>query len=316
MADAAERPDGSTQPADGLVVPRGDRLGSGVERGLVLGGGGVWFVAWQVGFLAALTRAGVDLTRADRTIGTSAGSLVASAVTSGRIGTFHAAISGLSRLPRLVAALAPAGDLHPSQLHALELFRDATEASPETVRRIGYAALAAQTPPERVMRRNVGVALAMRRWPSDSLWVTCVDAYTGERCAIRAEHDVPITAAVAASSAVPGIFPPQQILDRRCMDGGVSGSGTHVDLIDGARCALVVALTDGTDLPAAWGTVSPEGIQQEFAGLVASGTATRIITPEVTPPVNLMDPASVTDALAAGAEQAQAQAADLAEFWA
>ena len=313
MADETPLP--AAAGGDSLPIPEGERLGAGIERGLVLGGGGVWFVAWQVGFLNGLTRAGIDLTLADRTIGTSAGSLVASAVAAGRIGTFHAAISGLSRVPRLVSALAPAGDLHPSQMRALEMFRDATEASPHTVQRIGFAALAAQTPPERVMRRNVGVALAMRRWPADSLWVTCVDAYTGERCAVRAEHDVPITAAVAASSAVPGIFPPQHILDRRCMDGGVSGSGTHADLIYGAARALVVALTDGTDLPQAWGTISPEGIQAELAGLAASGTRARVITPGSTPPENLMDPASVPEALAAGAAQAQSHAAELREFW-
>ena len=54
-----------------------------------------------------------------------------------------------------------------------------------------------------------------------------------------------VARAVAASSAVPGLFTPQPILDRRCMDGGVSGTGTHLDLVAGARRAVVLHLTDG-----------------------------------------------------------------------
>ena len=45
--------------------------------------------------------------------------------------------------------------------------------------------------------------------------------------------DTSLSRAVAASSAVPGIFAPQAIGDRRCMDGGVSGPGTHLDLLAG-----------------------------------------------------------------------------------
>jgi hypothetical protein len=47
-----------------------------MKRSLVLGGGGVTGVAWELGILAGLAEQGVDLTGADTVIGTSAGSVV------------------------------------------------------------------------------------------------------------------------------------------------------------------------------------------------------------------------------------------------
>jgi len=54
-----------------------------VRRAVVLGGGGVTGVAWEVGLLLGLAEAGVDLGTADLLVGTSAGSVVAAQVASG-----------------------------------------------------------------------------------------------------------------------------------------------------------------------------------------------------------------------------------------
>src|SRR3954447_8099157 len=51
---------------------------------LVLGGGGVTGIAWELGILKGLADAGVDLTDADLVVGTSAGSVVGAQVTTGR----------------------------------------------------------------------------------------------------------------------------------------------------------------------------------------------------------------------------------------
>src|SRR3954464_9126569 len=53
------------------------------RRALVLGGGGITGVAWEIGVLAGLADAGVDLTGADLVVGTSAGSVVGAQGTSG-----------------------------------------------------------------------------------------------------------------------------------------------------------------------------------------------------------------------------------------
>jgi predicted acylesterase/phospholipase RssA len=50
---------------------------------LVLGGGGVTGVAWELGILAGLADAGVDLSAADAVVGTSAGAVVGALVATG-----------------------------------------------------------------------------------------------------------------------------------------------------------------------------------------------------------------------------------------
>ncbi|TJZ59201.1 patatin-like phospholipase family protein [Streptomyces piniterrae] len=50
---------------------------------LVLGGGGLTGIGWEIGFLAGLAEAGLHLADADVVIGTSAGSIVGAHVTSG-----------------------------------------------------------------------------------------------------------------------------------------------------------------------------------------------------------------------------------------
>jgi NTE family protein len=51
---------------------------------LVLGGGGITGIAWEIGILKGLADAGLDLTGTDIVIGTSAGSVVGAEVTGGR----------------------------------------------------------------------------------------------------------------------------------------------------------------------------------------------------------------------------------------
>src|SRR3954469_3128114 len=50
------------------------------ERALVLGGGGSTGNAWLIGVIAGLHQAGLDVTTADLTIGTSAGSTTAAQI--------------------------------------------------------------------------------------------------------------------------------------------------------------------------------------------------------------------------------------------
>lgn len=303
---------------DRLALPMSfeARYGASLDRTLVLGGGGVWFIAWQTGYLRTLMKLGMDFSLAERVVGTSAGSVMASVITGRRLAAFSTAISGLAKAPAVVSALAPASALSPSQDHALEMFRAAQDNSPETIKAIGFAALAADTPSANTLARNITVLLAMRRWPAPTLNTTCVDAYTGERCVIGAGDRIPLARAVAASSAVPGLFPPQPIADRKCMDGGVSGSGTHTDIIAGARRAVVISLTDGTTTDGTWGTVEPGGIARQFAALADSGTDVALCVPRGPIPDDLMNPRDVPDALARGTAQAIADHPELARMWA
>ncbi|HEX4245656.1 MAG TPA: patatin-like phospholipase family protein [Acidimicrobiales bacterium] len=289
--------------------------GAGVSHGLCLGGGGLFFVAWQVAYLHALAEGGLKVDAADRVVGTSAGSVVATVLLGGRLNLVQRELSILAKAPRLLSALAPASDLTPSQQRALDLFWQAQDSEPATLRAIGHAALASAGPSPRTMRRNLSVVIGAKRWPSPALNISCVDAYTGERCIVTRETGVSVAAAAAASSAVPGLFPPQPIADRWCMDGGVSGSGTHLDVLAGAKRVLVLALSDGSELTEGMMTNQPGSSQHELDDLAASGTKVELRTPEVFDPLELMSPTAVPKAMAMGARQASTDLAGLTSFW-
>jgi NTE family protein len=310
------RPSRGSDPIE-LALPRSfpARYGAGVRRGLCLGGGGLFFVAWQVSYLQALATRGVRVDNADRVVGTSAGSIVSAAVTAGRLKRLSSEVAMLSKVPALVSALAPAGQLKPSQNRALELFLKATDGDPQTVQAIGHAALAAITPRAEVTRRNIALVVGTGRWPSEALAITCTDAYTGERCVVTRGARTSVARAAAASCAVPGVFAPQPIADRRCMDGGVSGSGVHLDLLAGADRVLVLALTDGSALAEGMMTVHPDESRQEAEDLKSSGTDILVRMPAEVDLLELMSPTSVAKALTMGERQGAEDAALLADFW-
>jgi NTE family protein len=305
-------------PFTDLAVPRSfdARYGDGLEHGLCLGGGGLFFVAWQVSYLHTLTTRGIDLGRAERVVGTSAGSLVATNLTAGRLGYLHGQLSLLVRAPAVLAAMVPAGELRPSQQRALDRFLVADDDSTETVTTIGHAALAAQTASPASSRRTMALVVGRGRWPSPALHITCTDTYTGERCVITHRSGTTRPAAVGASSAVPGIFPPQPVQDRWCMDGGVGGSGTHLDLLAGARKVVALTLTDGTEASdGGMMTQAPDSFALEQKSLTDTGTELWLRRPAEVDLVQLMSPASVPGAVAMGRRQALEDADELADFW-
>ena len=84
-------------------------------------------------------------------------------------------------------------------------------------RRVGALALAAEkagaTPSEQERLDVIGSRLVSTDWPERPLVITAVDAETGEFHAVRPRLRRPALQAVAASCAVPGVYPP--VHDRR-----------------------------------------------------------------------------------------------------
>jgi len=307
--DPSETSDGLAKPIDFQA-----RRGAGSDRALVLGGGGIFFIAWQVGYLNGLRKRGVDLTNAEIVVGTSAGALVAGIVTAGKLASFSREVGVLARL---AGVLVPESARRPSQERALNLFSDAADADPDTVRSIGFAALAAHGESAAKFRSTVGLVLGQGsgKWPAPALHIVTVDAYTGERLVVTGDAGVSAARAAAASASVPGLFDPQPVLDRRCMDGGVSGSGTHGDVVAGASRAVVLALGASMPQEKARMTVSVGSFAREMEALAAAGTEVLVRGPRTVDPATLMSSKSVPKALTMADEQADADAAAIGEFW-
>lgn len=200
-------------------------------RALVLAGGGVTGIAWEVGIAKGLYDAGIDLADADLVVGTSAGSTVGAQLRSGKsIDDLYAAqLSDDSK--ELTVELDLAKFVQMRKLDA---------ADPAERRAlIGDIALAAATIPEGERREIIAARLPVHEWPDRPLLITAVDTATGEFVVFDQASGVSLVDAVAASCAVPAVWPPVTIGGRRYMDGGTRSS-TNADLAIGHDVVLIV----------------------------------------------------------------------------
>jgi NTE family protein len=209
---------------------------------LVLGGGGLAGIAWETGVLHALTERGLDVGTAGRIVGTSAGATVAAQLGSG---------TPIAELfARQVDPAKHTRELTPEGMSVAELMEMwatlATEAAEsgdlsQLPLRVGEMALNAKTVSESVRREVIERRLPDHAWPAHGTVVlTAVDVYTGELRLFDKDSGVSLVDAVAASCAVPGVWPPVTIDDHRYMDGGIR-SATNVDLADGFERVLLLA---------------------------------------------------------------------------
>ncbi|MGL5817070.1 MAG: patatin-like phospholipase family protein [Phycicoccus sp.] len=204
-----------------------------VDRAFVLAGGGATGIAWEAGIIVGLRDGGVDVRTADTMIGTSAGSMVAAHL---RVGTDEG--NAFARI-RDGVPLAGYGRLRPAD--AGRYLRAQLAVDPQRRRAtVGRAALAAITAPEADWVGAIGLGLADRPWPEGRLWITAVDADTGTSVVFDNASGVPLDRAVAASCAVPGIFPAVEVAGRQYVDGGLR-SIANADLAAGHRRVLVLS---------------------------------------------------------------------------
>lgn len=274
-----------------------------MRRALVLGGGGITGIAWEVGVLAGLGRGGVDLSDADVVVGTSAGAVVGALLTTGVAMADAVAFVGGDDAESLSLQV----DLT-LVAQAFGIMSDRSLNPDEARSRIGSLALAAPLGDAEVQVARFAARLPVHEWPAvPRLVVTAVDADTGEPVAWDATAEVPLTRAVAASCAVPCVFPPVPIDGSRFMDGGVR-SVTNADLAAGADSVVVIAPTVGIFRG------SPEAELRELGG-----ARTIVISPdpaarEAIGP-NVLDDSRRGAALDAGRTQGERLAETVGPMW-
>ncbi|MGI8691685.1 MAG: patatin-like phospholipase family protein [Geodermatophilaceae bacterium] len=280
------------------------------NRALVLGGGGITGIAWELGVLAGLAAEGVDLTAADLVIGTSAGSLVGAQVASAASGA-----SGTSMQDLYAAQLAGYGVEVAAHMgsglllrYALTLFlsRDPMRFR----RRIGRLAVGAQTMPAEERLGVIAALLPSSQWPERHLQVTAVDADTGGFRTFDRASGVSLVEAVAASCAVPGVYPAISIGTGRYVDGGVR-SGTNADLADGYEHIVILAPVTKAIRPLL-------GVDA-FVPRLRERARVVTVSPDVAAKAaigrNFLDPARRAPAAEAGWAQARAVAGPVRTVW-
>jgi NTE family protein len=274
---------------------------------LVLGGGGITGIAWEIGLLAGLAAAGTDLSGADLVVGTSAGSVVGAQLTSGdEVEAMYdrqlqpPAQEKVARMTR--SALAR---------YAWAMLRSRRD-DVGFRRRVGALALAAEqaglTPSEQERLDVIGSRLISRTWPDRPLVVTAVDAHTGEFRTFDRDSGVPLLHAVAASCAVPGVYPPVTIDGRRYVDGGTR-SAANADLAQGYDRLVVLA-----PIPRGIGPMA--SVDAQVTGMVSR---VAVVSPDADSRTaigrNVLDPAARAPSAQAGRAQAVTVAQRIAEVW-
>lgn len=272
---------------------------------MVVGGGGLVGGAWAIGMLAGLADAGIDLSGADLMIGTSAGALISAQLASG--------LSAEELYERQTADLEDEIDVRVTLAQTVKfLWAGLGSRKPETVaRRLGRMALAARTVPETEVFRAIGSLLSVQDWPDRLLRLAAVDARTGELAVFDSGSGVSLLEAVAASCALPLVWPPVTVGKRRWIDGGVRTT-SNADLARGCRRVVVLA-------PVPKGLGSNPSAAQQAAELAKDGAKVALVVPSPAARRafgrNLLDPARKGDAARAGRAQAPAHAETVAEVW-
>lgn len=221
-----------------------DHVPSSRRIGLVLGAGGTVGCAYHAGVIYSLLHhLGWDARDAACVVGTSAGSLVGALL---RCGVDPADLIALSRNLELSAANAGRVDQlrlangrpGPSPLAIARSVRPPSlVGAMRTVRHrsVRPVLLSMTSGRGEDMRCSLAeldeLAGGFGAWPDGDLRICTVDVGNGRRFVVDRTSGTPLSTAVSASCAVPGLFAPQRIVGRTVVDGGVH-STTNVDALD------------------------------------------------------------------------------------
>ncbi|MES2092429.1 MAG: patatin-like phospholipase family protein [Actinomycetota bacterium] len=273
---------------------------------LVLAGGGIAGIAWEVGVLLGIEErepAAVEcLLAANSTfVGTSAGSVVASQVAGGvPLRTLFE-----QQLERHSAEIGARFDVVEFQ-ESLARLLDGVNSAEEGRRRVGRFAIDATTVAPGDRRAVISARLTVQDWPDRRLLVTAVNAETGELRVFDRHSGVNLIDAVAASCAVPGIWPTVEIEGSPYSDGGVR-SIANSDLAAGSDPVLILA-------PLAESTVSVAIPAHELATLEPARVHLVVADEESLTAFgsNPLDPSTASASARAGLEQGRLIAARVA----
>src|SRR5262245_1289795 len=274
-----------------------------MTKALVLSGGGSVGAAWETGLAAGLAAGGVDLPNAELILGTSAGSSVGVQIAAGH--DMKAQVERYRSAGVRHAAGETTGVLDTRGRTRDDLFERGWAAGRDDAAmraEIARLPLEAETVSEDEFLRTFRY-LRGEAWPANFV-CTCVDCVTTDFVALGAEHGVDPQRGVAASVAIPRVYPPITAGSMRLVDGGVL-SPTHLDLAVGHDRILFVNMTH---VPA-----------RELAAVEASGAAMLVVEPDEASRealgTNLNQASRAFGAVERGLEQGTRVAADVAAFW-
>ena len=231
---------------------------------LVLAGGGLTGIAWELGVLLGLRENDVDVPRAaDLIIGTSAGSVVGTQLSQGR----DLAELFQRQLEPDTNEISPHIDIE-TLTQVYGNMRGGGTQTDEQRRAIGEIALNASTVDWPTRRAVIQGRVGTDEWPSGNLVLTTIDAHSGEFITWTKDSGVGLIDAVASSCAVAGVWPCVPINGHMYYDGGFRNA---------ANASLAAGYDDVWVLAPLSGDASP-AVENEVEELRAAGAIVRYIT--------------------------------------
>ena len=211
-----------------------------MNLGLVMGGGGLVGIAWELGVLAGLQEAaGLNPTSAAVIVGSSAGSVSGAQAALGRdlvdlVDRQRRTASRSSRpteseTPR--SGTSPDGDgasgarqVRSVPQEILDAMMSSTGSVEERAAKIGKMAMEADvTLEEDAYVESFRSFLGTDEWPEVDLRVTTAEAETGRSVLWSRDDGIDLIRAVASSCAIPCFFPPVSFRDKHYVDGPRGG---------------------------------------------------------------------------------------------
>ena len=162
-------------------------------------------------------------------------------------GTTGLAASFAAQLEEETAELGADVDVQELQARFLSAVQGATSPT-DALQRIGRLALETPSVDESVRLEVIRSRLADSEWPERDLRITAVEVERGGFVVFDRSSGVDLVDAIAASCAVPGVWPPVTIGGSRYMDGGAR-SGSNADLAAGSDWIVIVTPLPGVGDP-------------------------------------------------------------------
>ena len=236
---------------------------------LALSGGGHYGIAFHIGYLKGLFDKGIDLRTVDYIIGTSAGSQVSTTISS----MIDWDTIWQEQIIEKVNETTPISDKEMGEL--FQAFDQLAKESKSTKAWVdGMGEISKNTQPNvsldarRDMIRN-RLGTVPLEW-NDKLNIVATELETSERKVFNAQSGVALIDALAASSALQGVWQPIPINGYHYYDGG-SYSMENPDVVDDA--VKVIVLT--TNLP----IETPYALDQLVEQMKADGKDVYVVKP-------------------------------------